>query len=191
MAGALVVSSGEKGRDMLSEVLAGMQIAPVSVLQNGAESRRAVAQEEYELIVINAPLTDEFGGELAMDAAQRTGAGVVLLVKAELADEVAGRVEDAGVFVVAKPLNRALLFGAIKLAGAAHRRLAGLQQQNDALQRKIEEIRLVDRAKCALIQYRQYTEPEAHKRIEKEAMDRRKSRREIAQDILLRLEGHL
>ena len=116
-------------------------------------------------------------------------AGVVLLVKAEMADEVAARVEDAGVFVVPKPLNRALLFGAVKLAQAANRRIMGLQRQNNILQQKIDDIRLVDRAKCALIQYRLLTEPEAHRYIEREAMDSRRTRREVAQAILRMYEG--
>ena len=119
----------------------------------------------------------------------RATAGVVLLVKAEMADEVAARVEDAGVFVVPKPLNRALLFGAVKLAQAANRRIMGLQRQNNILQQKIDDIRLVDRAKCALIQYRLLTEPEAHKYIEREAMDSRRTRREVAQAILRMYEG--
>ena len=111
------------------------------------------------------------------------------LVKAEMADEVAVRVEDAGVFVVPKPLNRALLFGAVKLAQAANRRIMGLQRQNNILQQKIDDIRLVDRAKCALIQYRLLTEPEAHRYIEREAMDSRRTRREVAQAILRMYEG--
>ena len=191
MAGALIVSGGEKGRDMLREVLAGMGVCDAVTLLGGGEARRALAEEDYALIVVNTPLQDEFGHELAVYAAEQTGAGVVLLVKAEAADEIAARVEDAGVFVVAKPLNKALLFGAVKLAQAAHRRLAGLQTQNARLQQKIDDIRLVDRAKCALIQYRQLTEPEAHKYIEKQAMDERKSRRAVAEQILLNFEGHV
>ena len=136
--GSLIVSSGEKGLDMLCGVL-----------------------------------TDMGAGDM----------------KAEMADEVAARVEDAGVFVVPKPLNRALLFGAVKLAQAANRRIMGLQRQNNILQQKIDDIRLVDRAKCALIQYRLLTEPEAHKYIEREAMDSRRTRREVAQAILRMYEG--
>ena len=148
-----------------------------------------LARRQLGFILINTPLSDEFGHELAVFAAGSTGAGVVLLVKAEMADEVAVRVEDAGVFVVPKPLNRALLFGAVKLAQAANRRIMGLQRQNNILQQKIDDIRLVDRAKCALIQYRLLTEPEAHKYIEREAMDSRRTRREVAQAILRMYEG--
>lgn len=191
MAGALIVSGGEKGRDMLAEVLRGMQMEITSACCGGGEARRLLIENDYELAVINSPLSDEFGYELASDAAMQTGAGVVLIVKAELADEISVKVEDAGVFVVSKPLNRALLFSAIKMACAAHRRLNALQQKNTQLQQKIDDIRLVDRAKCALIQHRQLTEPQAHKYIEREAMDSRKTRREVAESILISCEGKI
>ena len=62
--------------------------------------------------------------------------------------------------------------------------MAGLRQENVKLQSKIEEIRLVDRAKCALIQYLSMTEEQAHHFIEKQAMDMRTTKREIAEGIL-------
>ncbi len=191
MAGALIVSGGEKGRDMLAEVLRGMQTETACVCSGAGEARRLLIENDYELVIINSPLSDEFGYELAVDMALQTGAGVVMIVKTEIADEISLKVEDAGVFVVPKPLNRTLLFGAIKMASASHRRLNALQQKNNQLQQKIEDIRLVDRAKCALIQHRQLTEPQAHKYIEHEAMDSRKSRREVAEQILISCEGHV
>ena len=172
MPGALIVSSGEKGRDMLCGVLTDMGAGDISTVTSGAEARRGFADADWQVILINTPLSDEFGHELAVFAAGSTGAGVVLLVKAEMADEVAARVEDAGVFVVPKPLNRALLFGAVNLAQAANRRIMGLQRQNNILQ-----------------QYRLLTEPEAHRYIEREAMDSRRTRREVAQAILRMYEG--
>lgn len=49
---------------------------------------------------------------------------------------------------------------------------------------KLKEIRTVDRAKCLLIQYQQMTEKEAHRLIEKRAMDRRVGKLKIAEEIL-------
>ncbi|NCB28802.1 MAG: ANTAR domain-containing protein, partial [Clostridia bacterium] len=76
------------------------------------------------------------------------------------------------------------LEAALRLLLAARRRLFGLQSENRKLQRKIEDIRIIDRAKCLLIELRGMTEPEAHAYIEKQAMARRMTRRDIAQDIL-------
>ena len=56
------------------------------------------------------------------------------------------------------------------LACASRRRILGFTMKILA-SIKIEEIRLVDRAKCALIQYLSFTEQQAHRHIEKQAMD--------------------
>jgi response regulator NasT len=45
-------------------------------------------------------------------------------------------------------------------------------------------MRLIGRAKCALIQYLDMTEAEAHRHIEKKAMDSQRPRRDIAVNII-------
>ncbi|MPN40452.1 hypothetical protein SDC9_187989 [bioreactor metagenome] len=62
--------------------------------------------------------------------------------------------------------------------------MMGLQKENRKLQTTIEEIRLIDRAKCALIQCLLMTEPQAHRYLEKQAMDLRLTKREVAENIL-------
>ena len=49
---------------------------------------------------------------------------------------------------------------------------------------KIEDIRIVDRAKCLLISYLGMSEPQAHKYIEQQAMDKRITKRECADRII-------
>lgn len=184
MNNVLIVSSGEKGRVLFSELLKACDFSAMMVVTSGAEARRALIENSFEMVVINAPLTDEFGHELALRAAENDFSAVLLIAKADISDNVAQRVEDSGVLVVEKPLNRPLFFQSVKMARAMRRRMLGLQNENVRLQQKIEEIRLVDRAKCALIQYLGMTESQAHRYIEKQAMDMRQSRYEIAQEIL-------
>ena len=64
------------------------------------------------------------------------------------------------------------------------RRLDYLRQENDKLRDKIAQIRLVDRAKCYLIEHKGMSEAEAHRMIEKTAMDTRRDRAEVAAEIL-------
>jgi response regulator NasT len=186
---ALLVCGNEKSRDFLSKVLKETVYSHVTHVKSGNEARRTLGKNDFDLIVINTPLADEFGHDLALFVTESTTAGVILLVKAEIAGDVEAKVEDYGVFVVSKPLNQQLLFQALKLMAASRRWMLGLKLQNTKLQSKIEEIRLVDRAKCALIQYLNMTEPQAHRYIEKQAMDMRSSRREIAQSILSNYEA--
>ena len=59
-----------------------------------------------------------------------------------------------------------------------------MEQKTATLQEKMEEIRLVNRAKWILIDQLKMTENEAHKFIERQAMDRCVTRRTIAENIL-------
>ncbi len=181
----LIVSTTEKSRAGLAQFLAACQVqADACFAASGAEARRALVDGVFDLVLVNTPLPDEFGHELAQDAAHSTLAGVILLARSEIADSVAEKVEDDGVFVVPKPLSRVLLTQALRMTRAARRRMTGLQDENRRLQQRIEDIRAVDRAKCLLIECCGMTEPEAHAYIEQQAMRRRRTKREIAESVI-------
>ncbi len=180
----LLVGSSEKSQALLQSLLSGTGFSQCVLAQNGAEARRMLNQGEYALTIINTPLTDEPGIDLAVKTAQSTLSGVILLVKAEMADVVSQKVEESGVLVVAKPVSRLLFDQALRLSMTARNRMLMLQNQNEKLQKKIEEMRMVDRAKCALIQYLRMTEQQAHRHIEKQAMDTRQTKMQVARDIV-------
>ena len=70
------------------------------------------------------------------------------------------------------------------LSGEARERLRRTEKKTATIEEKMEEIRLVNRAKWLLIEQLKMTESDAHRYIEKQAMDRCVSRREIAQNII-------
>ena len=86
--------------------------------------------------------------------------------------------------VLAKPFTGVQFRQAVQMAAACYRRLDYLRQENDKLRDKIAQIRLVDRAKCYLIEHKGMSEAEAHRMIEKTAMDTRRDRAEVAAEIL-------
>lgn len=184
MDSVLVVSASEKGITFFTSFLQAHDYTQITTVRSGGAARRLLSQKDFALVVINAPLRDESGEELAVLAADTYLSGVVLIVKAEMADDVSAKVEDYGVFVLARPLSRQMFSLSLKMLAAARRKLLGLKNENVRLQRKIEDIRLVDRAKCLLIQYLNFTEPQAHRYIEKQAMDRRVTKRDVAEGIL-------
>ena len=108
----------------------------------------------------------------------------MLIVKNEHFDAVSAACENDGVLTIAKPVNRAVFWSALKLAGSAQSRLKRIQDENSRLKQKIEDIRIINRAKCLLITYLNINEQEAHRYIEKQAMDMRSRKREIAERIL-------
>ena len=91
---------------------------------------------------------------------------------------------EQGVLLVCKPFSNTLFLQAIHMAAASNHRLQVLRQENARMQEKLQQVRLVSRAKCCLIAERGMSEAEAHRYIEKNAMDTRRDRAEIAQEIL-------
>ena len=110
--------------------------------------------------------------------------GVLLAVPERIVDETERRLEGSGVFVLSKPIDRMRFEEALRFAGEAKARLEEIERENLRLQHELRDIRLIDRAKCTLIQYLNMTEPQAHYYIEKQAMDMRMSKAEIAREIL-------
>ena len=105
MGRALIVSAGESANEYLSGHLAGMGYARPLIVPSAAEARRRLADSEFELIVVNAPLPDEFGHEFCMDAMDKTDAGVIFLVKAAAAEQMETKISEYGVVVVPKPFS--------------------------------------------------------------------------------------
>lgn len=183
MGQVLIVSGTEKSQQLLAGLFLPDGGQPVTMAASGTAARRLLAETEYELVLVNAPLKDEFGHELAQLAAG-AGMGAILLVKEELEAQTAAQVEGYGVFVLPRPLNRSAFYQALKLVRAARARIERLMQENRRLQEKLEELRIVDRAKYLLMERLGFTEGQAHRYIEKQAMDRRVTRRSVAQGVL-------
>ena len=101
-----------------------------------------------------------------------------------MARKAAPQVEEQGVFVITKPINKSGFFDALRLVAAARKRLFGLTDENLRLRARIEELRLIDRAKCTLISVLNISEKEAHRTIEKQAMDLRLTKKQVAEHIL-------
>lgn len=185
MDSVLLVSSVEKDKNTLLEWLNLGLFQQIVSVSSGGEARRLLIENNYNLVLINTPLSDEFGQDLALFQAESSISGIILFVKSEMADQIAEKVEDYGVVVLPKPISKQLFFQSLKIITASQKRLFALRNENTNLQQKIENIRYVDRAKCVLIQNLHMTEAQAHRYIEKHAMDMRVSKREVAEKILL------
>lgn len=180
----LVVSSAPKFQDALTQMLPGSEYYPVCTVGNIAAARRELLGRTYDFIIVNAPLPDEFGTRFAIDASQHAGSVVLLLVRSELYEQTNAKVISQGVFTLPKPTPAQTLQQGLKWMASARERLRRLEKKASTVEEKMEEIRLVNRAKWLLIEQLKMTESDAHRYIEKQAMDRCTSRREIALGII-------
>ena len=178
----LIVSSTDSGFQYLKDNLTARY--DLDLVKNGAEARRALTEKDYGAVFINTPLKDEFGTELAETAVTVTAAAVMLIVRQDVFDGVEASMERLGVFLVSKPIVKQTLYQAVSLMISTETRLNAYRLKAENLNKKMEEIKLVGRAKLLLISKLAFTEQEAHKYIEKQAMDRCVKRAEVAADII-------
>lgn len=184
MESTLIVSTTAKSLSFLTEILRQIGVTKVFNVNSALEARRRLIDFEYDLCIINAPLGDETGEKLAISIAQKGFCQVILIAKAEFADAIGEKVEDYGVITLGKPLSKDTLWNALKITSATFKKMKRMQKENKKLLERIEDIRVITRAKCILVSYLSMTEEEAHRYIEKQAMDMRITRREVAEEVL-------
>ena len=184
MQSALIISSSDKNNDALVKILLAISCPKVSHVNSSGEARRLIQSMAFDLYIINCPLNQENGVELSLDLIANDTSQVLMMVRSEDFDYISNKVENAGVLTLAKPFNKGTLYSTLKLLKATHSRLSSIHSKNKKLTRKIEDAKYVDRAKAILIAQMSMSEEQAHKYIEKKAMDSRTSRREICETIL-------
>ena len=152
MGRALIVSAGASSNEYISARLTELGYARPIIVPSAAEARRRMLESDFELIVVNSPLPDEFGHELCADAVEKTDAGVIFLAKAAAAEQLLTPLSEEGVLLVTKPFSNTFFLQAIHMAAASNHRLLLLRQENQRMQEKLAQVRLVSRAKCCLIE---------------------------------------
>ena len=140
--------------------------------------------QSYDMVIINAPLLDDPGTRFAIDASNRMDTVVLLLLRAENYEDVNERVTSHGVFTLQVPVPSSTLRQGLKWMISARERLRRMETKNLSIEEKMEEIRLVNRAKWILIEQQKMSESDAHRHIEKQAMDLCTSKKEIARNII-------
>ena len=180
----LIVSTSAKGGAFFSEILNSASINQITVLKSAEEARRVFLEKDFDLVIIDAPLADESGESLARHIAAKDLSQVILAVNSENFDEVSMVCKEDGVLAIPKPVRGDIFLAALSFAVSVSGKLKRIKDENSKLKQKIEDIRIIDRAKCLLISYLKLTEHEAHKFIEKQAMDLRSTKRTISEEIL-------
>ena len=180
----LLVSASEKFNTATYPLLSPTDYWPVTTAGSVAEARRMLVDGSFDLILVNAPLPDGMGVDFAAAACAESDAGVLLLIKSELYEETYYKVLPAGVITLPKPTSTQIVSQTLRVLCAIRERLRGMRRHQATVEEKIEELRLVSRAKWLLIECLHMTEPDAHSYITRQAMEQRTSKKEIAESII-------
>ena len=176
----LLVSHDNK---IISQIQAFL-IAPLfklSVTSNFNEARRLTSERTFNIIIVDSG--EGYDTDFAMQVADGYST-VMLLVPAEHFEEISYRVETSGILTVTKPFEPYYFYAMMKAAIAVHYKIQMLSSQTVKLKTKMEEIRVINRAKMLLMQNLKMSEEQSHHYLEKEAMDRGLKRIAVAESII-------
>ncbi|MBQ9413195.1 MAG: ANTAR domain-containing protein [Oscillospiraceae bacterium] len=180
----LLVSSSEKMNEVVTSLLPVTDYWPIDTVKSVNDARRKLTEESYDLIIINSPLPDGSGMRFSMDACAACEAGILLLVKHENYEDIYNRVLPAGVVTLSKPTNTQMISQNLRVLCAMRERLRRMKSKQATVEERIEEIRLINRAKWLLIECLHMTEPDAHRYIARQAMEQKITKRQAAENII-------
>jgi len=159
---ARVYSSSAKGSDYFEKLLLD---AEFQLVEDGVP----------DLCVVDTPLHDELGTSFAVACARQSI--TIAVVKKERFEQLQAMLEPHNIIVIAKPLN-SLAFGYILQT------LKVTRNRITELETKLDDAKLINRAKLTLITNLKMSEPQAHKYLEQQSMERREPKRQVALSIL-------
>ena len=181
---ALIMSDGEKFFASLSPLLPERTFSPVVRVPDVATAKRAMLEREYDIVLINAVRADDRAAKLAIDVCTDKASVAILFVKRELYAETYAKVSDFGALLLPVPSSPQMVVQALDWARATRERMRRYEKSQQTVEQKMEEIRAVNRAKWLLIDVLKMTEADAHRYMEKQAMDRCVSKLEVAKGII-------
>ncbi len=145
------------------------------------QARRTAAESNFDIIIVDSG--DGEGTDLAVDLSESSST-ILLLAPNHVFDQISYRVESFGVLTLTKPFDQFYFYNMIKVAMAVNAKVQRLMFQTIRLKEKMEEIRIINRAKMLLMSHKQMSEEQAHRYIEKTAMDKCVKRTILAEEII-------
>lgn len=176
----LVVTKDIKTSTLISAMLV-PPMFDVILAEDFNEARRLCTERVFNIVIVD--FADGEGTDFAVDISSCTST-ILLLAPTQFFDQLSYRVEPYGILTITSPFDQFYFYNMIKIAIAVQYKVQVLSSQTIMLKEKMEEIRIVNRAKMLLMQNKEMSEQEAHRFLEKQAMDRSMKRIAVADEII-------
>ncbi|MEN9687254.1 MAG: hypothetical protein RL381_266 [Actinomycetota bacterium] len=154
----------------------------VAQATNGEEAITLATEHQPDLAILDVkmPVLD------GISAAEKIiSIAPVLMLTAFSQKELVDRARDAGVMAyVVKPFTIGDLVPAIEIAISRHTQMKSLADEVADLHERLEARKIIDRAKGILMKALNLSEPEAFSWIQRAAMDRRLTMKEVANAVI-------
>ena len=167
-------------REMLED--AGHEVVGEAI--NGRKAVELTRMHRPDLVIMDIKMPEMDGIMAARKIADEKLAPVLLLTAFSQAD-IVEKAKDSGVLgYLVKPVQESNLFPAIEIALSRWEEMQGMEQELGKLKESLETRKLVDRAKGILMAAHKLSEQEAYRRIQRYAMMKRLSIKEVAEAIV-------
>ena len=134
----LIVSGNERFDDFIKKTLNKKNLSPEDFRGNASAARRCINEKFYDIVVINSPLPDETGIELALDTAESGNISVLMVVPSESFDDISDRVTDHGILVIPKPVTQRRMSRAVRFMASVQSRMRRLEKAAASAHEKVE-----------------------------------------------------
>ena len=180
----LIVSASNNTDNAIRSLLPMTDFWPVNSVYSAEEAKSILLGEPYDILVIDSPRPDDQCLRLAEDTCTGGATSVLLMVNEESYEDLYYKALPYGIVTISTPAGTEIMANTLRLLCVMRERLRGYEAGHEKAETKIEEIKLVNRAKWLLIECLAMTEDEAHRYILKQAMEQRISKRKVAEDII-------
>ena len=180
-----IISSSTALMESLIEILTAAGLEITGTAADADQARSSLQYLETDIILLIAPLGRETGDRLAKDLCYiKPDGGILIAAPEEKFSLFEKRLADTLAFFIAKPISKAALLQAVSHLQKSLAILTVSRQKYSQLEKKLDDLRVISRAKNILISNLHMTEQQAHSYIQKQSMDMRLSPREVAEGIL-------
>ena len=122
--------------------------------------------------------------DLLMISGRNPHLQIILLTGKDAREQIAFRCRKYPIYAFSLPLRRQILEEILRMLLFMSGRILDKEGELQRMRKKLNEVGVVTKAKCLLIQMRQMTEEEAHYYLEKRAMDEGLPKKEVAAAVI-------
>lgn len=171
----------------LKEMLLEEGFDVVAEVADGASAVRLTRELRPDLVILDVKMPVMDGIAAAEEIAKERLSAILILTAFSQRDLVEKARRAGAMAYLVKPFQKHDLLPAVEIAAGRFREMSGLEEEVDSLNDRLEVRKLVDKAKGLLMDKQGMTESESFRFIQKQAMERRETMKQVAQAVIDRL----
>ncbi len=148
-----------------------------------ADAQKTLLTNNIDAVIINSPLSDGFGIDFALECSSKKNIAVLMIIPKELYEPALQKLSASGILTLQKPPSTETVVQSLLLLRSTAIKLKKYSY-SAGKSSEVSELKIITAAKMLLISSLGMSEEQAHKYIERRAMEARKTKLCIAQSII-------